>query len=362
MKKNKVFAGYIFLKNINGILYPSYIQNKINKEYIENNLKGKIYMSQNENMYSKNPIVLNSLITENNKINGIVMLSVFYLPKQKKERLKIYKSLIKNKKFIYLILKNLIFFKKEDLKKIEDIKSLNYIFKKFENAIYLEKKLKNKKIRFNKLHKHINKLSLNNLRLSLIKKINQDHKFSNNYYNIAKNTLDFLIGNEVAMQKNINVSIQTPRDKDSMLSMHSDIHAGESPFEVVAWLPLTDVVSNSMSMFITKPKFNRVINKAVTSSKKNIEEIYKKNKKKFKFIKIKFGEILIFSPILLHGNTINETDTTRVSMNCRFKSLLSPYNVFSTTHRNIPHFFKPLTIKPMTRIGFNFIRKINEKK
>ena len=52
MKKNKVFAGYIFLKNINGILYPSYIQNKINKEYIENNLKGKIYMSQNENMYS----------------------------------------------------------------------------------------------------------------------------------------------------------------------------------------------------------------------------------------------------------------------------------------------------------------------
>ena len=125
---------------------------------------------------------------------------------------------------------------------------------------------------------------------------------------------------------------------------------------------LTDVVSNSMSMFITKPKFNRVINKAVTSSKKNIEEIYKKNKKKFKFIKIKFGEILIFSPILLHGNTINETDTTRVSMNCRFKSLLSPYNVFSTTHRNIPHFFKPLTIKPMTKIGFNFIRKINEKK
>ena len=38
------------------------------------------------------------------------------------------------------------------------------------------------------------------------------------------------------MQKNINVSIQTPRDKDSMLSMHSDIHAGESPFRVVAWL------------------------------------------------------------------------------------------------------------------------------
>ncbi len=248
------------------------------------------------------------------------------------------------------------------IKKISDIQSLNYISKKFENSLFQEKKLKNKKIQLNKLHKYINKVSLNNIRVSLIKKINQDRKFSNHYYNIAKNTLDFLVGNEVAMQKNINISIQTPRDKDSMLSMHSDIHAGESPFEVVAWLPLTDVVSNSMSMFITKPKYNKIINRTVTNSEKNINEIYKKNKKKFKFIKIKFGEILIFSPILLHGNTINETDNTRISMNCRFKSLLSPYNVFSTTHRNIPHFFKPLTIKPMTRIGFNFIRKINEKK
>jgi sporadic carbohydrate cluster 2OG-Fe(II) oxygenase len=248
------------------------------------------------------------------------------------------------------------------IKKIKDTKSLNYIFKKFEKIMFQEKKMRNKIIQLNKLHNKINKASLNNMRVSLIKKINEDKKFSLNYYNIAKDTLDFLIGNEVAMQKNINVSIQTPRDKNSMLSMHSDIHAGESPFEVVAWLPLTDVESNSMSMFITKPKFNKIINKSVVHSKKNIHEIYKKNKKKFKFIEIKFGEILIFSPILLHGNTVNETDKTRISMNCRFKSLLTPYNVFSKTHRNIPHFYKPLTIKPMTKIGFNFIRKINETK
>jgi len=248
------------------------------------------------------------------------------------------------------------------IKKIKDVKSLSYINNIFEKSLLKEIKLKHKKIQLNKLHKTISKTAVNSLRISLIKKINKDNNFSLNYYNVAKNTLDFLVGNEVAMQKNINISIQTPKDKNSMLSMHSDIHAGESPFEVVAWLPLTDVEANSMSMFITKPKFNKIINKTITNSKKNIDEIYKKHKKKFKFIKIKLGEILIFSPILLHGNTINETNTTRVSMNCRFKSLLSPYNVFSKTHRNMPHFFKPLIIKPMTRIGFNFIRKINEKK
>ena len=33
--------------------------------------------------------------------------------------------------------------------------------------------------------------------------------------------------------KKINLSIQMPHEKKSMLPMHSDIYAGESPFEVV---------------------------------------------------------------------------------------------------------------------------------
>ena len=33
MKKMPIFAGYINLKPINGIIFPSYAQNQINKEY-----------------------------------------------------------------------------------------------------------------------------------------------------------------------------------------------------------------------------------------------------------------------------------------------------------------------------------------
>ena len=94
---------------------------------------------------------------------------------------------------------------------------------------------------------------------------------------------------------------------------------------------------------------------------KTIIEIYNKHKKKFKFLSINYGEVLIFSPVLLHGNIVNKTKETRISLNCRFKSLLSPYDVFSKTHRNIPHFFKPLIIKPLTKLGFNFINAVNEK-
>ena len=175
--------------------------------------------------------------------------------------------------------------------------------------------------------------------------------------------LDGLVGNEIAIQKKINISIQIPNDEKSMLPMHSDIYAGESPFEVVVWIPLTNVKKSSHSMFITSPKENPKINKEVTKSKnKTVIKIFNKYKKKFKFLEINFGEVLIFTPILLHGNVVNKTKETRISLNCRFKNLLTPYDVFSKTHRNIPHFFKPLIIKPLTKIGFNFINSVNKKK
>ena len=44
-----------------------------------------------------------------------------------------------------------------------------------------------------------------------------------------------------------------PNDKESNLPMHSDIYAGESPFEVVVWIPLMDIKANSVDVhYLTK--------------------------------------------------------------------------------------------------------------
>ena len=238
-------------------------------------------------------------------------------------------------------------------------KILNFILSSDKNAKKNFKKYKSIKDYFSNLHKYVSLNKLNNLRVNAIKKMNRDEKFRENYYLVAKETLDQLVGNELAMQNKLNLSLQMPHDKNSQLPMHSDIYAGESPFEVVVWIPLMDIHANNQSMYITSPKYNKIINKAVTTTKtKTLNQIYNKHKKKFKFLKINFGEILIFNPILQHGNVVNTTNKTRISLNCRFKSLLSPYDVFSKTHRNIPHFYRPLQIKLMTRIGFNFINGV----
>ena len=144
------------------------------------------------------------------------------------------------------------------VKKTSDLKSLNNL----QDFIYkiLSKDKKNvpkDKIKyFETLHSFIKKKELNNFRVSAITNVNKNKKFRDYYYNSAKEILDGLVGNEIAMQKKINLSIQIPNDNKSMLPMHSDIYAGESPFEVVVWIPLMNVKKSTHSMFITNPKDN----------------------------------------------------------------------------------------------------------
>ena len=59
----KKIAGYLNLKPINGIIFPSNVQNQLNKEFIETKLKSSFFMTTNENTYGENSIVLKSLIT-----------------------------------------------------------------------------------------------------------------------------------------------------------------------------------------------------------------------------------------------------------------------------------------------------------
>ena len=120
MKKINTYAGYICLKPINGVIFLSYSQNEINKGFIENNLSGKFYLSTNENMYSSNDIVLNSLIKEKNKLKGIVMLSAFSLPSSKRRRDQIYKNFLKYKKTMHFVFENFFLKNKNDINKIEE--------------------------------------------------------------------------------------------------------------------------------------------------------------------------------------------------------------------------------------------------
>lgn len=130
----KIYAGYLNLKPINGVIFPSYAQNQVNKEFINNKLNGQFFMTTNENMYGENSIILRSLIKEKS-INGIVMLSTFCLPENIWERIKIYKMLKTFKKSIHFIFEELNY--NSQSIKIDEIE----MYLMFDNNFFTQKKI-----------------------------------------------------------------------------------------------------------------------------------------------------------------------------------------------------------------------------
>ena len=207
----------------------------------------------------------------------------------------------------------------------------------------------------NNFHKYIELKDLNNYRLKLINKINSTEGFRLNYFNTAKKLLYSIVGNELVMQNRINLSIQLPGDESSLLPIHSDTWSGDSPYEVVVWLPIVDCYSTK-SMYILPPKYKNEIN-VYFQEKTNAtsDEIYEAIKDKVEWINIKYGEVLIFNQNLPHGNIINRETETRWTMNCRFKSVFSPYG-----DKKIGEFFEPITLRSVSEIGMKY-KYPNEK-
>ena len=113
------------------------------------------------------------------------------------------------------------------------------------------------------------------------------------------------------MQKSLNLSIQFPKDDSSLLPIHSDVWSGDSPFEINLWLPLVDCYKTK-SMYILKPKYyDFFLNKNIMKKSKNTNEIFNKIKNKINFIKIDYGNYIIFNQNLPHGNIVNTENETR---------------------------------------------------
>jgi sporadic carbohydrate cluster 2OG-Fe(II) oxygenase len=90
----------------------------------------------------------------------------------------------------------------------------------------------------NQIHQKVPVAKLNTFRLKIIRGFNAIEKFREMYFRVARPYLETLVGNELAMQLRVNLSIQLPGDDSSLLPVHADTWSGDSPFEVVVWLPL----------------------------------------------------------------------------------------------------------------------------
>lgn len=192
---------------------------------------------------------------------------------------------------------------------------------------------------------------LNELRLAVYRAMNARAWFRPTYFALGRSIIEGLVGNELAMQNRVNLSIQMPNDDSSVLPIHADAFGGETPFQVVVWLPLVDCI-RTKSMFILPYEQNRKILPLMNQFRDGgMAEAYERVKDQLIWLDVPYGTVLVFSPNQLHGNIVNAEPTSRWSMNCRLTGLFTPY----TSHeKKLGSYYLPITMRPVSQIGLDY--------
>jgi sporadic carbohydrate cluster 2OG-Fe(II) oxygenase len=197
------------------------------------------------------------------------------------------------------------------------------------------------------VHQKVTADRVNDLRLHVIQGMNSQAWLRQAYFTTARRTIETIVGNELCMQRRVNLSVQLPGDESSVLASHADVWSGDSPFEVVLWIPLVDC-AGTKSMFLAPPAIDAEI-QARLASHGSVERAFSHYQDQVRFLDIPYGHVLLFNQNLMHGNRLNTTGETRWSMNCRFKSIMSPY-----ADKKLGEFFEPITLRPATRLGMTY--------
>ena len=201
-------------------------------------------------------------------------------------------------------------------------------------------------------HDFVTNERLNDLRLSIFTELNKISDIRQRYFWLARQSLTTLVGNELSMQNKVNMSIQQPNDESSVLPMHSDIWTGDSPFQVVLWVPLTDALKSNSMFFLPPNESHEARQRVAVGEFKSMDQIESEYHSQMITMIVPYGKVLIFDSNCLHGNVLNETKTARWSINCRFTGLLTP---FTNPERRLGTYYLPITTRAATKMGLSIL-------
>ncbi|MEL7059119.1 MAG: sporadic carbohydrate cluster 2OG-Fe(II) oxygenase [Acidobacteriota bacterium] len=197
-----------------------------------------------------------------------------------------------------------------------------------------------------RIAEHVDVDRLNALRLAVFRGLNARPGLRPAVYRQARRLLHELVGNELAMQRRVNLSIQLPGDDSSLLPLHADSWSGDSPYEIVLWIPLVDCRATKSMFVLPRAEQERLLAEHPMSTWRSVGDLDARVRGSAEYLDVRFGEVVLFDQNLLHGNRVNEEPTTRWSLNCRFKGLFTPY-----ADKKLGEFFEPIVVRPMSQLG-----------
>ncbi len=139
----------------------------------------------------------------------------------------------------------------------------------------------------------------------------------------CRNIVKKLSGDEVFLQRRANTIFNIPGKEQRRQWPHYELMSGVSPFTYIIWAPFHDLDDDGGVFYIDQTKSLKTIKKEHKQGLVNGPLILK-NHYDEKPAKLKYGEVIIFNPFILHGNINFTSSMARIACSIRFQSIKKP--------------------------------------
>lgn len=203
---------------------------------------------------------------------------------------------------------------------------------------------------FNQFHElGVSGAPLNESRLRLIRECTEEINSGTLIHKAFESTILALLGPDLLVQRTTNLVIQQPGDPNPS-ELHRD-SPGNSPYEAVVWLPLTDSYGTKAMYVLDRKKTETALEK-LAPLESDWETFEKDCTSIAETVDVPYGSALIFWPGIFHGSFINKEKETRWTLNMRYKNLFSPLD-----KKEPFEFFKILQLSPLTQLAIDFQKR-----
>jgi len=205
-----------------------------------------------------------------------------------------------------------------------------------------------KRLPLSRIHDVLSGSALNEFRIACFDELNRN-PWVEWFYKDCSELVAKLIGPDFCIQSKLNLSIVPPRDRSSQLPIHSDSWAGDSPFQLNFWFPLTDAVGDS-GIYIVDPDCTLDAMQYLQVNGR-LPPIKKRSRMT---VAARVGDVIVFNPALLHGSGLNTSTKTRLSLNLRVKNFFAPDFSAQFPDRNSASYYAHTVLSDATKFGVRF--------
>jgi sporadic carbohydrate cluster 2OG-Fe(II) oxygenase len=141
--------------------------------------------------------------------------------------------------------------------------------------------------------------------------------------NSCPNLVETLCGKELFIQRRAHTIFNVPGKEQAKQWPHYELMSGVSPFTYVLWAPFHDLEDDGGVYFVDREASLEVMKKEQAEGLVNGPTVLNMMKRQ-KPPRLKFGQVIVFNPFVLHGNVTFNSKFARIACNVRFQSCKKP--------------------------------------